>query len=163
MPKPSPDPQPDPMAGVVDRLLAQLPGLQSEPATAGGRPRVVKQWSTPVVTVRSEPTTVRQVVGVWGRVLLGLSLGVMMAAWPYDKSCGSPLGGYLSTVFTVSLTGIWAATAAWKHRAGLAHIVALIVLFYGIILGIAEVLPRVGYAGQHAEWQCVQPGPQIGL
>jgi hypothetical protein len=162
MPKPSPGPTPDPMAGVVDRLLAQLPGLQHEPAAAGSRPRAVRQWSTPVVT-RSEPTTLRHLAGVWGRVLLGLSLGVMMAGWPYDKSCGSPLAGYLCAVLTVTLTGLWAATAAWKHRAALAHVVALIILFYGLVMTAAEVLPRVGYAGQQAVWQCVEPGPQVGL
>jgi hypothetical protein len=149
------------MAGVVDRLLAQLPGLHNEPVTAGARPRVARQWSTPVVMARNEPTTLRQLTGVWGRVLLGLALGVMMAAWPYPKSCGSPLAGYLCAVLTVTLTGLWAATAAWKHRAALGHVVALIILLYGLVMTAAEVLPRVGYAGQHAEWQCPVAGPQL--
>lgn len=142
------------MAGVVDRLLAQLPGLQSEPARAGVRPRVAAaQWSTPGVTARTEPASQSQ-LGVWARVLLGLALGVMMAAWPYLKTCGVPLAGYLSAVLTVILSGLWAATAAWRYRAGLAHVVSLLILFYGILLAGAEVLPRIGYAVDRATWEC---------
>jgi hypothetical protein len=157
MPKPLPDSTPDPMAGVVDRLLAQLPGLQNEPATAGVRPRAARQWSTPVVAARQEPTTLSQVVGVWGRVLLGLSLGLMMANWPYPKACGSPLAGYFTAVLTVTLAGMWAATAAWKRRMALAHVVSLIIVLYGFLLGGAEVLPRNGYSVDRATWECPDP------
>jgi hypothetical protein len=154
MPKHSPGPEPDPMAGVVDRLLAQLPGLQGEPAPSRGRPRAASaQWSTSPVTGRTEPSSESQ-LGVWARVLLGLALGVTMAAWPYLKTCGFPLAGYLSAVLTVILAGLWAATAAWRYRAGLAHIVSLLILLYGILLAGAEVLPRTGYAVDRATWEC---------
>jgi hypothetical protein len=110
-----------------------------------------------VVRAENEETTIRQLAGVWGRVLLGLSLGVMMAAWPYPKACGSPLLGYLCAVLTVTFTGIWAATAAWRHRAPLAHVVSVIILLYGFLLVEAEVLPRIGYAVDHATWECPDP------
>jgi hypothetical protein len=87
-------------------------------------------------------------------VLLGLALGVMMAAWPYLKTCGLPLAGYLSAVVTVILSGLWAATASWRYRASLAHIVSLLILLYGVLLAGAEVLPRVGYAVDRATWGC---------
>ncbi len=159
MPKPSPGPKPDPMVGVVDRLLAQLPGLHGEPQVSAARPRGAGQWSTTVSMARTDSASPRQLIGVWGRVLLGLALGVTMGAWPYLRTCGLPLAGYLGAVVTVILSGGLAASAAWKYRAGLAHIVSLIILFYGIVLAVAELLPRTGYAVDHAVWQCEEMTP----
>lgn len=90
------------------------------------------------------------------RVLLGLTLGVMMAGWPYLRTCGFPLFGYLCAITTVIVAGGWAAVAAWRYRVALAHIVSLIIVFYGIMLVTAELLPRTGYATDHATWQCEQ-------
>ena len=155
------------MASVVDRLLAQLPGLQQAPSSArtsyypavtSTRPGVT---STVVATpIRLPEITPRQWIGVWGRVFLGLALGVMMAGWPYMRSCGFPLLGYLGAVLTVVLTGLWAAAAAWRHRIGLAHVVALVVVLYGVTLCAAELLPRVGYAVDHASWWCNEAGAE---
>jgi hypothetical protein len=142
------------MASVVDRLLAQLPGLQGGPAVApeGSRrfPAVVGGGASPRVQVATQS----EIIGVWIRVVLGLSLGVMMAAWPYLETCGEPLIGYLFAVCTVVTAGGWAAVAAWRHRAGLAHIISLILVCYGILLAAAVILPRTGYAADHATWFC---------
>jgi hypothetical protein len=85
---------------------------------------------------------------------MGLSLGIMMAGWPYTRTCGLPLLGYLSATAVVILTGFWAATASWRYRVALAHVIALTVLLYGITLTVAELLPRTGYASKHASWSC---------
>ncbi|HVD32594.1 MAG TPA: hypothetical protein VNC19_03375 [Gemmatimonadales bacterium] len=143
------------MARVVDRLLAQLPGLQAEPirshpsatrfpAVVGGSPGIARLHE-------SSPS---ELIGVWLRVLLGLSVGIMMSGWPYATTCGLPLFGYLAALLTVMLTGIWAAVAAWRFRSGLAQIVALILTLYGLTLAAAEVLPRTGYASDQATWLC---------
>lgn len=159
MPKPPPGPEPDPMARVVDRLLAQLPGLQAEPVYAQPStnrfPALVGRSSTSATPTRRlhEPTQ-SEVIGVWIRVILGLSLGIMMSGWPYATTCGLPLFGYFSAVITVMLAGLWAAMAAWRFRSGLAHVVALVLLLYGLTLGMAEVLPRTGYAAEPATWFC---------
>ncbi|HEU5304545.1 MAG TPA: hypothetical protein VFU40_07870 [Gemmatimonadales bacterium] len=142
------------MARVVDRLLAQLPGLQVEPVysqPSSSRPTVVTAAST---APRLQEPTQSEVIGVWIRVILGLSLGIMMSSWPYDRACGFPLFGYLVAVLTVVLAGMWAAAAAWRFRSGLAHAVALILVLYGIALTTAELLPRTGYATQRATWSC---------
>ena len=159
MPKPSPGRKRDPMAGAVDRLLAQLPGLQSEPYISAARPRAVGQGTTSVTMGRTESASQNQLIGVWVRVLLSLALGVMMGAWPYLRTCGLPLAGYLGAVVTVILSGWWAASAAWRYRAGLAHVVSLIIVFYGISLAAAELLPRTGYAVDHATWACEEVKP----
>jgi hypothetical protein len=78
----------------------------------------------------------------------------MMAAWPYGRSCGLPLLFYLGAILIVIVSGAWAAAASWRYRIGLAHIVSLTVLLYGITIAAAELLPRTGYAVNHASWQC---------
>jgi hypothetical protein len=142
------------MARVVDRLLAQLPGLQGAPAIA---PESSNRFPAVVGAANprgTQPPTAGELILVWVRVLLGLGLGIMMATWPYSTACGVPLFWYASAIVTVSLAGAWAATAAWRVRSGLAHIVALILVLYGIALGAAEVLPRTGYAVDRATWVC---------
>ena len=145
------------MAGVVDRLLAQLPGLQEAAAPPRAMPRFpsVGAPATVATPVRGSGISSGAAwVAVWGRVVLGLSLGIMMASWPYSRACGLPLLGYLSALVIVVLSGLWAASSSWKHRVGLAHVIALTVVLYGIALGAAELLPRTGYAVDHASWQC---------
>jgi hypothetical protein len=78
----------------------------------------------------------------------------MMAWWPYTRTCGLPLVGYLGATLIVMVTGLWAAAASWRYRVAVAHIIALTVLLYGLTLGVAELLPRTGYAVDHASWQC---------
>jgi hypothetical protein len=152
------------MTGVVDRLLAQLPGLQGhqEPARpAPFRPAVHSGVSTSVT--RTSETSQPQVIGMWIRVLLGLSLAVMMGSWPYARACGFPLLGYLGAVTTVMLAGTWAATASWRLRNGLAHTIALILIFYGMMLAGSELLPRTGYAVDQATWTCQDMGAAPAL
>jgi hypothetical protein len=93
-------------------------------------------------------------LGPWARVILCLALGTMIAWWPYQRSCGFPLLGYLGAILTIVLGGGWAAVSAWRYRASLAHILSLILMFYGFMLTAAELLPRTGYAVDHANWQC---------
>lgn len=153
MPKPSPGREPDPMAGVVDRLLSQLPGLQGgSPASRGAPRHQAGAVGTGVHYVQLIPE--EDLLGPWARVVLSLALGTMMAWWPYSRSCGFPLMGYLGAIATVIVAGGWAAVGAWKHRTSLAHVVSLIVMLYGIMLGGAELLPRTGYAVDQATWQC---------
>jgi hypothetical protein len=151
MPKPSPGQKPDPMSGVVDRLLAQLPGLQGGAPVSRSAPRQVAPPGTSIHTV---PYPMEDLLGPWARLVLGLALGTMMAWWPYPRTCGFPLAGYLTALFTVVLGGGWAAMSAWRYRASLAHVLSLILVFYGMMLVAAELLPRTGYAVDHATWQC---------
>jgi hypothetical protein len=151
MPKPTPGPTPDPMAGVVDRLLAQLPGLQGHPESQRMPPRT----GVPVTVVGGAGA--RRETGplaVWTRVLLGLTLAVTMGWWPYSRDCGLPLFSYLGAVIVVLFAGLWSATASWKARSALGHIISLTVILYGALLTVSELLPRTGYAVQRATWSC---------
>lgn len=139
------------MSGVVDRLLAQLPGLQGEAPISRGASHQVGSSGTSIHTV---PPPMEDLLGPWARLVLGLALGTMMAWWPYPRTCGFPLAGYLTAVLTVVLGGGWAAVSAWRYRASLAHVLSLILVFYGMMLVAAELLPRTGYAVDQATWQC---------
>lgn len=158
MPKPSSGRQPDPMASVVDRLLAQLPGLRD----AAPAPPVFRS-STGEIRVASgryvEPPTL---IGLWGRVALGLMLGVMMTAWPYFRECGLPLFGYLGALAAVVVAGGWIAVTAWKLRNGVAHILALVLLAWGLVLTADELLSRTSYAAVQATWMCGAPATGPG-
>jgi hypothetical protein len=139
------------MSGVVDRLLAQLPGLQSDSPYARGSGQVVS-FGGPVTEAPR-----RDFLGPWARLLLGLILGTTIAWWPYSRSCGAPLAGYLCALLTIVFAAGVAAVSSWKHRAPLAHVLSLILLFYGIMMTVAELLPRTGYAVDHASWACEEP------
>jgi hypothetical protein len=147
------------MAGIVDRLLAQLPGLQGQPEPPRSTPVRPGTYSGLTSTMTRVPESGQpQVIGMWIRVLLGLSLGVMMGWWPYSRVCGLPLLGYLGAVTTVMLAGTLAATASWRVRSGLAHTIALLLVFYGMMLAGSELLPRTGYAVDQATWTCQDAG-----
>jgi hypothetical protein len=143
------------MSHVVDRLLAQLPGLHGG---SNDYARTHDVTASPIRYVtapgRIEPPTV---VGLWGRVALGVTAGAMILGWPYFHDCGLPLFGYLLALLAIICAGAWTAIIAWQLRNPLAHIVSLLLLFWGFLLVSSEVLPRTGYAAVSATWQCRVP------
>lgn len=85
---------------------------------------------------------------------LGLVLGAAMAFWPYTNTCSWGLGLYLSAVLLVVISGAWGAKLTWDARLGAAHTLALLVVFWGLTLVTAAVLPRIGYAQVQEPWFC---------
>jgi hypothetical protein len=80
-----------------------------------------------------------------------------MAGWPYFRSCGLPLFGYMFAIVALIAAGGWTAIIAWKLRSPAAHTVSLLLLFWGIVLAFSEILPRNGYAAVSATWHCGTP------
>lgn len=159
MPKPAREPQPDPMMREVDRLLAGLASTGSQPD--GDHRQRDRAPSPPAVLNRSalrrratDVPTPGGRVGLWARVLLGMVLGGAITQWPYPHGCGLPIAGYLGAVAMVMVAGMWIAVASWRLRSEVVHILALIILFWGIVLAAGQVLPRVGYAAERASWHC---------
>jgi hypothetical protein len=165
----------DPMEREVDRLLAQL-DRKHPPSSPGNKPPVVapvRPVTTPATIVWESapaPTTVPAPVAIvespsyehaalWGRVLLGTSLAVLMTDWPYAHSCGWSLLGYGAAVTIVLITGGWIAFTAWKQRSGPAHLLALILFYWGLVLAADMLLPRIGYASNDAGWHCAVSQP----
>jgi len=49
---------------------------------------------------------------------------------------------------------MWGAQVSWRSRIGLAHVVAVGTIIWGLALVAHEVLPRVGYAKTRLAWRC---------
>jgi hypothetical protein len=96
--------------------------------------------------------------GVMMRLLLSVALGIGMIFWPYQARCGFGLLGYLLAVVVLIGAGGWSAVWAWRHRAGKAHVLSLLIMLWGTILGAQEILPRLGYAKPTLDhpsvWEC---------
>ena len=153
--------QPDPIAREVDRLLAKLPSVEADRRRNGAGSIKSPTFPRPAITVgiarveQAGPDLSRaELVGLWARVLLGVVLGAVMTQWPYSRDCGFPLLGYLAAVSTVALAGGWLSFATWTHRSPVAHVIALILVFWGIVLFAEQLLPRIGYAADQAAWTC---------
>lgn len=97
-------------------------------------------------------------MAAWARLLLGIALGVGMLFWPYPARCGPWLGLYLLGVTVLTAGGVWAAIWTWRHRTPRAHVLALLLILEGLVLGGLQVLPKTGYArpdaGHPATWSC---------
>lgn len=97
-------------------------------------------------------------LGVMMRLLLSVALGIGMIFWPYEARCGVGLMAYLLAVAVLIGAGGWSAVWAWRHRSGKAHVLSLLIVVWGTILGAQEILPRTGYAKPTLDhpsvWQC---------
>jgi hypothetical protein len=131
-PFPPPSTMPAPIRPL--RSSGRFPGESS--------PRATQRWPT------------RDRVYLWSRLLLGIALGVLMTQWPYAHGCGWPLLGYGFAVGTLMVTGGWLALDSWKQRNGLAHLLSLMLFWWGTVLAAEQVLPRIGYTPDRASWVC---------
>jgi hypothetical protein len=133
----------------IDQQIAAVPAQAATPVRAQSQGGVAHAASG-----RPETST----FGVMARLTLATALGVAIVFWPYGAKCGLGLAGYLAAVTTLVVAGVWSSVWTWKHRAAKAHTVSLLLITWGMVLGAAVVLPRIGYARQtvgHPEhWTC---------
>jgi hypothetical protein len=96
--------------------------------------------------------------GAFARLLLAVALGVGVAFWPYPVRCGLLLAGYLAAVAAVIGAGVWSSIWTWRHRTAKAHVLSLLIVLWGIVLGAQQVLPRVpwptGATSPVLTWLC---------
>ena len=135
----------------ASRNVARAPDARApRPERGGAAPAPARRDDAPA------PTAGR--VGVFARLTLSVVLGVAIVLWPYEARCGFGLAAYLGAVTVVAVSGGWSAVWTWKHRAARAHVLSLLILVWGLVLGAMEVLPRVGYAKPDARhpagWVC---------
>jgi len=110
---------------------------------------------------REQVTAERAKTRTWGaflRLALATALGVGIIFWPYPKTCGLNLAGYLVAAGVVTLGGLWSSVWTWHHRTARAHVLSLLLVLWGLVLGAIEVLPHAGYAkpdpSRPAGWSC---------
>ena len=134
----------------IDKRLEGVSDAALLPTPRGASPAAAAQADE----VRRTTTT----FGVFARLVLAVALGVAMLFWPYSARCGVGLWGYLGATAVVVGAGIWTSVWTWRHRAGRAHVLALLLILWGGVLGAIEVLPRIGYAtptaAHPAIWVC---------
>lgn len=109
------------------------------------------------VAVSPKVAADRAAVRSWPAILrltLSVLLGVGIMFWPYENRCGVGLTGYLIAVAAVVGSGVWSAVWTWRHNAARAHILSILLIAWGVMLGAAEILPRVGYAKEVLTWSC---------
>ena len=134
----------------IDKQLESVADEQLFPKSAA---KTTSQQQA-IVEKQSRTST----LGVMMRLLLTVALGIGMIFWPYQARCGLGLLAYLFAVVVLIGAGGWSAVWAWRHRAGKAHVLSLLIMLWGGILGAQEILPRTGYAKPTLDhpsvWQC---------
>lgn len=135
----------------IDKVIAREPAGSGPPPArrVGGAPGTVAvpEPGIPVVRKKDRAAT-------WVRALLVAALGAAIPFWPYPVACGAGLALLGGATVVLILASIWTATAAWRRRQGLAHVVALLSLLWGVMLAGSIILPRVGYAQGQLSWMC---------
>lgn len=140
----------------VDRLLKRLPNADPTLGRGGAEPTVRRPAVAPAAISSGEiQATGRARLGTWARVILGLLVGIGVApgVWPYTHGCGLRLMFYLMGVATVITAGLWSSISSWRRRLGVAHVIAQVLIVWGVLLLTREVLPRVGPRAQGV-WMC---------
>jgi hypothetical protein len=98
---------------------------------------------------RAEVATERAKTKTWGaflRLALATALGIGILFWPYPARCGAGLFGYLLAIAVVAIGGLWSSVWTWRHRTARAHVLSLLLVLWGLVLGGIELAPRLGYA-----------------
>ena len=137
----------------IDKLMAQ-PQAQV-PAKAGAPPPAPARQGGASAPAPAAPVASRKAIfATWLKVLLAAVAAGAMTQWPYAHACGLGLFLYLGASGVIALSGVTGAISSWKRRIGLAHVVSLAVMLWGLGLAAAVVLPRIGYAKEAATWFC---------
>src|SRR5690348_5855548 len=102
---------------------APSPGA-GQPAGAARNPAGARA-ALPRVTPRETTTT-------WLRVLLAALLAGALPFWPYARGCGLCLYLYLGAAAVAVIAGLWASSSTWQRRRARAHVVALLVVLWGL-------------------------------
>ena len=137
----------------LEKIDKQLESVSDEQLFPKSAAKTTSQQQA-IVEKQSRTST----LGVLARLTLAVALGVGMIFWPYQARCGLGLLGYLAAVGVLVGAGLWSAVWSWRHRAGKAHVLSLLIVVWGSILGLQEILPRVDYAKPTLDhpsvWQC---------
>ena len=121
----------------------QVKAPQRAPALPGTTAPAAPRAGAPVSP--SAPVSRTAALGAYFRLGLAGALAIGMLFWPFDARCGFGLAMYLLSTGVLVFAGGWSALWTWRHRTPRAHIAALIIVLWGIVLGATEILPRAGY------------------
>lgn len=145
----------------IDRQLESISDSQLIPSAP-----VARGASAPAPAAQARVVAERESTRTWPaflRLALASALGVGILFWPYSKACGMELFGYLAAVTVVAAGGLWSSVWTWKHRTARAHVLSLLLVIWGLVLGAIEILPHAGYAKpdptRPGGWSCSVTSP----
>jgi len=133
-------------------LAAVDKAIESWKATTPGTSPSSAKPTPVVVAAAKEPQ--KGAMATWLRVLLVLAFAIAVPFWPYPRACGINLFLYMGVISLLVVAGVWGAANSWGRRLGSPHVLSLLTVVWGLALLAAEVLPRIGYAAQQAQWMC---------
>jgi cation transport ATPase len=125
----------------LKKIEREFEGLPPEPS-----PAYKKLQSEEQRRAQQRAQQRRAMIGGGARLVLVGALGVALAFWPYENSCGSGLLGYLAVEAVIVIGGLWVAISTWRAQLPKMHILSLLIALAGLVLLAIEILPRVGYA-----------------
>ena len=138
----------------IDKQLESMSDAALLPAPAKGAPPAAK---AAVAAKREETRT----WPVFARLALATALAVGILFWPYQSRCGMGLVGYGAAISAVVVGGLWSSVWTWRHHTARAHVLSLLLVVWGLVLGAMEILPRSGYAkpdaARPASFSCQAP------
>ena len=123
----------------IDKQLESMSDSALIPAPAKSAPPAAK---AAVVAERASTRTWPALL----RLTLASALAVGILFWPYPSNCGVGLAAYGAAIGAVTLGGLWSSVWTWHHRTSRAHVLSLLLVMWGMVLGAREILPRAGYA-----------------
>ena len=103
---------------------------------------------------QARPRQLQTAAGAAVRLGLVVALAVAINFWPYGRACGLGLTVFLGAEAALLLGALWTTVYTWRGRLPKAHVLAMVVVLWALVLIAAQVLPRVGYARTAAEWVC---------
>jgi hypothetical protein len=150
--------------GVIDwnlelrKLEREYDGLPPAPT-----PARVRAERAEALRAKEREAALGALVATWARLLLVGALATALWWWPYGRTCGLPLGGFLSAVLMVIVGGSWVAASAWRARLAVPHVIAVGLLVLGLAIAAAESVPRLGYGDlawvRGDAWRCSGVAP----
>ena len=152
--------QEDPLSEInwaveLRKIEREFDGLPPEPT-----PTELRQKRQAEQRDRNQQDATSASFGVYFRLTLVICLGISLVCWPYEVTCGGMLFGYLAAVIVFVVGGIWTALATFTYQMPYRHLTALVMILWGLTLGAAEILPRIGYAsptpGRVTAWSCAE-------
>jgi hypothetical protein len=136
------------------KIDKQLESMSDDQIIGKGGRAVTPAQAAEMERVKKKTNT----FGVFLRLVLAVLLAIGIVFWPYASRCGIGLAAYLGAVTVVIASGVWSSIWTFRHRAGRAHTLSLLLILWGLILAATEVLPRLGYAIPTARhpttWSC---------
>lgn len=119
----------------------EFSGLPPEPTAED-----IRHWRIAEEREQRRRSALNGAVGAWTRLLLVIALAAALSFWPYARSCGAGLYGFVGAEGAVVVGGVWVAIYSWYRHAARAHAAAVAMVLVGLALVALEVLPRIGYA-----------------